>query len=835
MSNDLSQVYQFLTRTQNWQDLADKNVDGIITRREFSDFMNANFEWNGETTEAAKNDLINNFFNKIDTKKGGKIEGTKTNNTNALDQKELASLEAKLEMYEVLEDFSSTISCPSTVTSAAEWKKDVKEDLSAIVEKFVSSNKTTDELRAELETQAPAIMNKVTVEYCVSEYLDTFQKTFKQYDYKCADDKDLQKLIKNYIATITGDTDAETIKSEITALVNDYLATAGLSAGNSSASKEAESLNELQKSVARKTLESNLAEIKNEPNYEAYAEDFDKAIAEYINNVISEAKGNDFEQICKLGINDFKATEGYTRIKTTVDTKTALNCNEGSALYEAVKTKFGANIADILTDGVYLKSYQAIIDEAVDNVLAGKLNSNDLVNFCLEKISENLTAILKESGCSSELSNDELIKMYDAQAEEAERIKYSDPDKSLKLYKEAAVAFCDALAAKGSEHKAMLEEVFGGSYASVINSCAIPKKIETLIEEVKSKLGGIIEKVEVKDKSEDIIKDMNNSLTYNGTNVSSARSKLAFRVDKNGYILFVGNNYNESAGIWDDAPDNALNDLINNQLKNKIQDQYKEEIASLGLTESEKFNLFNIALLTTLSDTTVMRSMYEEVNIGTVLEKVVENYSKMLAKVSNDTNARNYIKNAENNSILNGMGTWAGNGISGSGNETTADYNKWFKTLDKYYINDSTKGGDDWVSIASRGEGSYSYTVNGQTYSGNIILLTSADAGDNGPVNNAMKSILNDYMNTYSSYVDPAKIITLFKQAQQTAYANLEATINQSSAAGSSIYGYGETPGGSTHNADTYMANGNYYGVNSILINVIYEMEKLLSREVMGL
>ena len=73
MSNDVSRVYQFLANLGDWKTKADKNSDGTIIKSEFSSFMEENYDWNGETTDAGKNDLINSFWKAIDTNQGGKI------------------------------------------------------------------------------------------------------------------------------------------------------------------------------------------------------------------------------------------------------------------------------------------------------------------------------------------------------------------------------------------------------------------------------------------------------------------------------------------------------------------------------------------------------------------------------------------------------------------------------------------------------------------------------------------------------------------------------------------------------------------------------------------
>ena len=96
-----------------------------------------------------------------------------------------------------------------------------------------------------------------------------------------------------------------------------------------------------------------------------------------------------------------------------------------------------------------------------------------------------------------------------------------------------------------------------------------------------------------------------------------------------------------------------------------------------------------------------------------------------------------------------------------------------------------------------------------------------------------MKSMLRDYVSTYQDTIEPAKIIELFREAQQIAIDKLNSCKNQTSADGTAIYGYGESTGGQGY--DTYTAAGDYYTVQSVLIEVMYEMERLISKEVLGM
>ena len=854
MSSDLSRVYQFLANQGDWVQKADINNDDVIVKDEFRYLMEENFfEWNGEEMSTSEqDDLIDQFWNKIDTNKlkTKMTDNSKFYNKNTLDKDEIAAMEDRIEMYETLSEFTSMLDCPSVVSSTKQWKEDVVAELQALLETYIEQGGTNENLLDFLNQNSTAIENKVTAQYCAAEYLnEVMPELSKKYEYAFGSDEDLNNLINNYVQNLPAEVTPEEMKSTLINIINAYLATAGLAEANDVDLNEygyntADNapLNYLQQSVAEQTLKSNLEAVKNDANYEAYTEMFDTAVSAFIEETLSNAKASDFQTILSYGIEQFQQSEGYKDIQTTIDIKNVLIFNDDSSeLYNAIESELGSTVAEILTEGVYFTAYSEIIDKAIEQsdkfMKDGALDTAALIEWVVNEVQTNLSNILSNSGRSDELSNDELYNLFNESLNSADKLKTTDSQAALTLVKEAAITYCESLAARGEKHTELLAYVFETSnYSSVINACKAPSEIEDYINEINSQVGNIKETttVKVKDKSEEIINDINSSLTYNGTNVTQARTSLTFRVDKSGYILFVGNNYQESGGVWNDAPDQALNDLINSQVRQKVQEQYWDEISGLGLTDNELDNLYNIAVFMTVSNTTVVRSMYDEMNIGPVIEEIVKNYSQMLAKVATDETARNYIKNVENKSLLNGTGTWAGARTDGQGNETNSDYNYWFKTLDKYYTNDSTNSsdydGDDWVSIASRGEETFS--CNGG--SGNIIILTSAAAGDNDPVNKAMRAMLTDYVSSYGDILDASKIIALFKEAQQTAFAKLESVLNQTSADGASIYGYGECLNGETHNSDTYRSDG-LYGVNSILINIMYEMERLLSKEVLGL
>mgnify|MGYP000826104231 FL=1 len=214
MSTDISRVYAFLAKQGDWVNEADKNGDGAVIKSEFRDFMEENFEWNGEeSTDSAKNDLINSFWKTIDTNQSGKVSGTKLKNKNALDKKELAAMEDRIEMYEILNEFTSQLTAPSVVGDGANWKKSVSEGLGALIEPYIKNGGTPEDLPAYLAEQAPLIEAKATADYCANEYLaEIMGDVNKEYGYTYGSDQTLQGMINSYIQSMTEGSDAETIQ-----------------------------------------------------------------------------------------------------------------------------------------------------------------------------------------------------------------------------------------------------------------------------------------------------------------------------------------------------------------------------------------------------------------------------------------------------------------------------------------------------------------------------------------------------------------------------------------------------------------------------------------------
>ena len=511
MSNEITRVYQFLAKySSDGTDIANlinKGNDNTITKADFIDFMEENFEWDGETTEAGKNDIINTFWKSIDTNRAAStIKGTKFKNANALDNNELEKMQNKIEMYEILNDFTAGISAPSMIASAAEWKAQVVDELGALVEAYAKEGKDVNELLAYLQEKAPAIQNTATAEYAAAEYLNSAMKdVVKEYGYAFESDSSLKSIIENYVATITEDDDPQAIQDMIINIVDAYLATAGLKEDNAldlsqfgyNNSTEAK-LNDLQTTVLNKKLTDNLADIKNEANYEKYSNLYDTAITQFINDTVNNAKVVDFETIGNYGVNEFKQSEAYKNLETTVSVK---NIMTGDELYNSIKTNLTESLAEkIKVDGRYYDILGTIEAEAIEKATAGEfgeesIDTAKLVDWITQQITQNVAEFYPDG--LGDLPLEELGNIYDILAEAA--TNEADDSESLSQHRDAAKEYCNAITHKNSSAlNEAIVEVFGDDYDSAIGKM-MPSEIQEKIEELKEKASALGDPNEMKD------------------------------------------------------------------------------------------------------------------------------------------------------------------------------------------------------------------------------------------------------------------------------------------------------------------------------------------------
>lgn len=492
MSNDISRVYQFLAKQGNWISAADTNGDGAIIKTEFRNFMEENFEWDGETSDAGKNDLINSFWNTIDTEQSGKISGTKLKNKNALDKDELETMGDKIEMYEILNEFTASITAPNVVSDTVNWKKSVSEGLGALIEPYIKNGGTPEELEAYLAEQAPAIEQKTTADYCANEYLKKEMGDFlKEYGYSYAEDGTLQNIIDTYIQNIPTDVSFEDIKDTVINIIDAYLSTAGLKDDNGFdlseygySAADTSPLNDLQKSIIKKSLETSLEEIKNLENYEANSEIYDNAINEYINSILTDSEFGDFEEVKNYGVAEFEASEFYQTATNTIETKELFNSDElKTAISNEIGSSFAERISGIMSGE--LEAYDNILNEAISKVQngdfltsSGELDKENLIDWIIDQLQSSMAEFYPNG--LGDMPLKELNTTYDSLIQSAKE------QEDAAQVKNAAIMYCDALCDKSSALADAVKKVFGSDYETEINNL-LTSEIETKMTELKAK------------------------------------------------------------------------------------------------------------------------------------------------------------------------------------------------------------------------------------------------------------------------------------------------------------------------------------------------------------
>ena len=505
MSTDVSRVYQFLAKQGDWKAIADENGDGTVIKSEFRTFMENNFEWNGEDA-SAQNDLINNFWKTIDTKQSGSLKGTNLKNKNALDSNELATMDKKIAYYEVLNDFTADLSAPSVVSDSANWKKSVSDGLAALVEKY---NGSEEDLLAYLEEQSPVIEAKTTADYCANEYLKSEMETLvKEYGYAYADDSTLQGMIDSYIQglakgvtaasgeegeeTTVNPLDPAAIQATVINIIDAYLATAGLNddanfgvedlAQYGYSPTNTSNLNDLQKSILTKTLETDLAGSDLKEDYENNTELFKTAMESYISGL----KYGDFATVSADVLGSFKSSDAYKSVEKNIQVQELL---VGDEFKNALTTNISESIANtIINDGKYLTVMKEIKTDVLEKAQNGEFDNNDgaldtsaVITYLIEQVSSRLAEFYPNG--FGDMSLDELNVMYDKLVESAD--KQEGEEKQLEARRDAAIEYCKALSEKSTKFAEIVKDAFGESYATEISKM-LPSEIDGIIAELKA-------------------------------------------------------------------------------------------------------------------------------------------------------------------------------------------------------------------------------------------------------------------------------------------------------------------------------------------------------------
>ena len=494
MSNDVSRVYQFLANLGDWKTKADKNSDGTIIKSEFSSFMEENYDWNGETTDAGKNDLINSFWKAIDTNQGGKISGTKYKNKNALDSKEINAMQDRIAIYEKLNEYVADIQAPNEISDKAGWKKSISASLTNTTETLIKQGVTADTLAEELDKIIENVKNKTTADYCANEYLNTSMKdVVKQYGYAYADDATLKGIIDNFVNNLPEDSDSASIKQTVEEIVDAYMATAtgdgseeisileqyGYTPSNNTA------MNDLQKSIVKTKLTEALADLKNEADYKNNSALYDTAINEYIDSILNDKTYGDYtNDTIEYSLQAFKDSETGKALTKTIEVKNLFYSDEFKAsLTDKLSSSFADRISGLMQGEI--SAYDDIQAQALEKAKNGDFDTNGTldtrkaIDWIVEQMTQRLTEFYPNG--LNDMSLTDLATMYDKLVESA---KANEDAASVKT---AALSYCNAVAKKSTKLAEAVKDIFGSSYSTEINKLTTPE-IEAKMTDLKAKV-----------------------------------------------------------------------------------------------------------------------------------------------------------------------------------------------------------------------------------------------------------------------------------------------------------------------------------------------------------
>ena len=494
MSNDVSRVYQFLANLGDWKTKADKNSDGTIIKSEFSSFMEENYNWNGETTDAGKNDLINSFWKAIDTNQGGKISGTRYKNKNALDSKEINAMQDRIAIYESLNTYVADIQAPNEISDKAGWKKSISASLANTTETLIKQGVTADTLAEELDKIIENVKNKTTADYCANEYLNTSMKdVVKQYGYAYADDATLKGIIDNFVNNLPEDSDSASIKQTVEEIVDAYMATAtgdgsedisileqyGYTPDNNTA------MNDLQKSIVKTKLTETLADLKNEADYKNNSALYDTAINEYIEAMLNDKTYGDYSNnAIEYSSQAFKDRETGKALTKTLEVKNLFGSDEfKNALTNKLSSSFADRISGLMKGEI--SAYDDIQSQALEKAKNGDFDTNGTldtqkaIDWVVEQMTQRLTEFYPNG--LNDMSLTDLGVMYDKLVESA---KANEDAASIKT---AALSYCNAVAKKSTKLAEAVKDIFGSSYSTEINKLTTPE-IEAKMTDLKAKV-----------------------------------------------------------------------------------------------------------------------------------------------------------------------------------------------------------------------------------------------------------------------------------------------------------------------------------------------------------
>ena len=396
-------------------------------------------------------------------------------------------MDKQLEVYVQFDKFvEDNVKIPNVLASTgSQWKTAVVDELTVLLEAFLAGGANGD-LNAILGAVYQTIANEQTALYCAVEYQETLKDgILKDYpEYKVADDKTLDALIKEYIKTVGADVDAKQIREDIISIMDSYLQTADIGDGGAYAIEDlgydGTKLNDLQVAVITATIKKDLAEEAKK--YEGYEEEFNKAVQQFIDEKIK--KGGTFEEL-KGAATEFANSKFKEQLDNTVTINTTYrDVTEDSDFYAKLVEEFGETLAKkIAQNDRYIQAYKDIVNDVAAKVNAGEMTMDEVADYIIKQISANLEKFFANG--LGDMTIEELNSTYDKLAAAADEQK--DDEASLQQHRDAAIKYCDALAKKSDALKQAVVEAFGSSdYKGAINKM-YPGEIQEIIEELKEK------------------------------------------------------------------------------------------------------------------------------------------------------------------------------------------------------------------------------------------------------------------------------------------------------------------------------------------------------------
>ena len=373
----VARIYQFLSGYNgDWQKEADTSEDGTLIRSEMRSFLFANVkEWSGvESKQSESEDIFNKFWNSVNFSTSGKADLKGTKNKIGLDKTEMAAMLKEIEVIEVITNYvENEVSLPDGLLVAG-YEEDFKNALIAILlEKAKNSQEIknakydVDKKAAFDETVTNAVKTMINdsigaaaADCYKKQAIDNLAKNNALPEgYSPNADATLDKLIKQYIDNIgKSNPTPDEIKSAIEALVADYLASAGI--GNKTGASTATfrdvngavipsddsrvntsdarikyflgnnsgKLTDLQAAILKVDMESDIKATlskhsKYGEKYNAYQSEFSTLIDDYINEQLSNASMDKFNELKTGAGNAFITAKAakLDEILTSIDAK----------------------------------------------------------------------------------------------------------------------------------------------------------------------------------------------------------------------------------------------------------------------------------------------------------------------------------------------------------------------------------------------------------------------------------------------------------------------------------------------------------------------------------